>query len=314
MSEGYKHRGKRPQNIARAINYHFFSRRGIKVPKLTVDEDYVMDYQERKDRIRDIFPITGIDDKKDASDTSDPKQHPFIKVISQWVINIGTRGDAQMSDLTLQETQNIYDTVTLLDARQTEVILPQSFDVTNITREAIQDINKRAGENTIKYTPYSSAEHLKTILIRELPEGMRRIVITETGSSEDINTLLKKSTALFQGERLLNIELPPNYEKMDDENKTVHQARIFMVAILARLLEKDKTPWVETLLKDMLREHLNASAKELNTYIKKLGEMENITDIDTVKKNIQYFLGNVVRLVEILEKEFRLMERFWTSA
>ena len=88
-----------------------------------------------------------------------------------------------------------------------------------------------------------------------------------------------------------------------------------MIAVLARLHETDKTPFVESLLKDMMRKHMGLKEKELDEFVSRLGEAEDEnTTPEQITSRISYFLGKVVKLVNIIEREFRLMRAFWRSA
>jgi hypothetical protein len=265
------------------------------------------DYLERKAVvIKDFWAASG----KDA-----PKEHPLIRVISQWIVRAGFEHGPASGVLSTTDTTNIYETVNLLNDNQIEIIMPQFFEITETIKKAIRDINRRTGVKRIKLTQFSDVKHLETLLGRKCPPGMKRIVITGNRLKNRLNRLVEKNPGLFQGKRLLNIQLPSSYSKMTPRYKTLHQSRTIMIAILARLLEKEDTPRVEAILKEMLKDHLDIGGNKWGEFVNNLTDSEKTDSTpEEIKTRIKYFLGKVIRLVGILGKEIRLMKRFWVSA
>ena len=124
----------------------------------------------------------------------------------------------------------------------------------------------------------------------------------------------EEDPSLFRDVRLLNIEMPFGYIKMGENRRAVHQSRVITMAILARLIEKDKTPvMLEGLLKSMLEDHIDKS--EIDKFIEKLStpEDENV-DSERIKERLNYFLGKIVKLSEFIGKQINFLKEFWTAA
>jgi len=236
----------------------------------------------------------------------------LIDIIREYVVLIARdEGPGSEITLTVEETSWIYETIGLLQESRIDILIPQQVGLTGSVKKALKEMEKRGGESVVSCREYSSKEHLKKLLQQKVPEGVKRIIITEEDISQQVGALAEEDTELFRGKRLLNIKLPEEYRDMTEKEKTVQQARIIMLGILARLVEKDKTPMVESVLKEMLKDHII----DVNGFIKVLQESGSETaDAEDIKRHIQYFLSKMVSLIETLDKEIKMMKAFWTSA
>jgi len=219
--------------------------------------------------------------------------------------------------LTQAETQSIWEAVNLFHADDTriEILMPQlDINLTGALDQALNDIRKREGAQIISCKPYT-ATNIEDLLRNKEP-GVKQIIITTENTTSLVGSLLldDEKIQLLKGRRLLNIKLPDNYRKMKSDEKTVHQAKIVMLAIFARLLEKESTIAIRAILIEMLKEHLPQGAI-MEDFLDNLAETEDeTTDNDLVKKRIRYSIGCVVRLVEQLGEELKFITEFWRSA
>jgi glutamyl-tRNA reductase len=139
--------------------------------------------------------------------------------------------------------------------------------------------------------------------------------LVDEPENNPVRKLAESSPSLFRDVRLLNIILPDNYQDMPKRDKTIHQSRIIMLAILARFFEKDEKDKARIVLTDMLKDHLGLQGEELEKFIDELGKSEGETaTLDEIKKRIIYFLDTPVSLIKDLEKEIEFMKKFWYSA
>jgi len=151
---------------------------------------------------------------------------------------------------------------------------------------------------------------LKRFLKQRAVAGTKRIIITDEFSEGDIIGLLDESPELFKGIRLLNLDLPDKYAR-----KTAYQAKITMMALLARLFEKNKTPMVESLLRTMLEGALGSDERNIDDFVNNLDESgESEVDVVQIRNRILSYLGRTVSLVEKIGQEIILMKEFWTAA
>jgi len=257
-------------------------------------------------------------------------QKSLIEIVDEYIARTAMKkgpGNRESQKVTPAEVENIGKTVNLFHENKIEIIMPQIFQntLTKQTNEAIKDIIRAQRRETerdadiIDISGYSSEQHLMTLLRQEKP-GVKRIVLTEGDMGKKISTLLGSDTglySLFKNIKLLQMELPKNYYTEDGMNfseKTVHQARIITIAILARLLENGgrEETIIRGLLSDLLKGRIEGAT--MSDFLDQLGASDESVTEQQIQDRVDYFLEKIVSLVSLLERELRIMKTFWTFA
>lgn len=233
--------------------------------------------------------------------------------------------------LNLNETQDIYSALSLLHGFRIEIIQPQRFGISEKMDRTIHEINVRnrpskanmpEGEkDTITIRPYSNEANLEKMLSIPPAQGVKRIVITDKqfeddadGSKRDAYLRLFTDLSVFTNVRLLNVLLPEGYAEMrdTDDEKTFHEARLFMIAILSSLVEENDAVG-KIILTEMLKDYVEGDPKEFVENMAKDDE-KTWSNADRLK----YFLGHTVSLLKELIREFELLElrmnTLWVAA
>ena len=226
--------------------------------------------------------------------------------------------EEEVEQIVQVDKTNIWEAVNLLHNGQMEILVPQEMALTFEIKKFLKEINKRHRKEIVHLTEYSSMEHLEQLLSRQTNNEVKRMVLTDFRSSDEFQDLIDKKTEKFQGIRVLSFHLPENYYTRDSKIRAFEQYDMIMIAILARLLEQDKTPMVETVLKQMLQAHTIfgkfLSEQELNEFIDNLRSDDLSEGIAQIKKRLLFFLKKPVGLINQLQKNVTLMREFWTSA
>lgn len=247
------------------------------------------------------------------------EESALINVISEYIVDVGLDKGPGAVELPPDVKADIYKTINLLRDSQIEIFVPQSFKLTENMKKALEDIGKREGRDTIQCREYTDDRHLLQLLQGPPPSGVKRIVLENPRNKKSsfLSYHADKYPEVFRFIRLLSVRLPRDYENMKSGVKTVYQAKMMTMAILARLFENDKTPMVETLLKGMLRECLDVDDEAFEKFMDELGmsneEIGRLTS-DEVTARIIRFLGIPIRLVEKIGREIYLMKAFWIAA
>lgn len=245
------------------------------------------------------------------------KEPTLIDVISDYIVNIGLDKGPGAVELPSDVTENIYKTIKLLHESQIEIFVPQSFKLTEDMKKALKDIGKREGRDPVQFHEYNSDNHLLMLLRQAPPPGVKRIMLSEDVGRDNMRALANSHQEIFKFIRLLSVSLPQNYEGMESGVKRVHQAKMMTMAILARLFENGKTPMVETLLRGILREHLEVNDEALAKFMNELGasdeEIKKLSPAE-VAAHIIHLLGIPIKLVEKIGREIHLMKVFWEAA
>jgi len=244
------------------------------------------------------------------------EEHPLITIISEYIVDLGREhGPGYITQITDEQRTKAWKAATILHNSKTEIILPTQFGFTDKIQKAMRDVGERGKVRNVEYSTYSTADDLERIIKQKKPDGVKRIILTGKHVWASVSSLAISKPGLFKDIRVLHMELPDEYYNMKGKEKTVHQARIIMIAILARLLEKQNSPIEKTLLAEMLKEHLDSSVG-LGAFISKLIESEDDKTETQIKTRLEYFLSleNAVRFTEKLEKEIELMKTFWKYA
>ncbi|MBN2452627.1 MAG: 6-phosphogluconolactonase [Candidatus Omnitrophica bacterium] len=248
-----------------------------------------------------------------VSDTQFIESEGLIVVIDDYIARVDKKKGP--GRLVLGDMENIYKSVSLLHESSIEIFIPQNVKLTGTMKKVLADIRKREGRDVIKCREFSSEDNLKTLLSQQAPNGVKRIVISEEAMDSWIIGIIAENPNLFLGVRLYNVALPHGYDKMKADEKNIYQAKMLNIAILARLFEKDKTPAVEALLKDMLTGCVGVGEVDVRDFINGLPESDDeVSDTAKITLRIMGFLNRIVRLTDILARDLRLMKEFWTAA
>ncbi len=240
-------------------------------------------------------------------------EEDLLEILEGWTARI--ERNKGPGAFTHKDLEGIYKIVELFHNSQIEIFMPQKVKLTEAIKIAIAKIKKRKGEEVIRCREYSGSDNLAKLLSQPAPQGVQRIVVSEESLASGIAALVQSSPSLFAGVRIYNAALPENYDGMEKDEKTLHQAKLMNIAILARLFEKGKTPRIEMFLREYLTNSLEGGEKDADEFIANLQESEDeAKDTSKVTKRILFFLGKIVRLTEILAREMRLMKEFWTAA
>jgi len=261
---------------------------------------------------------------KATGKTSSALDRSYVEVLTIYAIQIGLDvGPDSKEELTADEQKEVWEAVNTLHAseQKMEVLFAQRFRLTKDTQEAIKNMDGNREKNFVDPRKYSDIKHLEKLLelAAGTDDGVKRIVITENGDKEALRSLVGRRPGLFKNVRLINFTLPDNYDGLDTDGRTYYQAKIFMIAILARLLNGNDTPMIEAVLKGMLQSSLGMDGKNLEDFMNELGRPDtgkNLTDkeLKELTNRMLYFLKNAVSLVEKCAKEFFLKLEFYTYA
>ena len=237
--------------------------------------------------------------------------------IGTYAVSIGLTEGPGSEALQASEAENIYKTINILKESRIEVLIPQDLHLTEAMSRAIKDLGKRGGSTPVVCRRYSNLPNLTTML--KAKTDAKRIIITKLQNEYDqaeMMSLVNKNPELVRPVRFLNIATPANYTKMDDTEKTIYQAKIMSIAILARLFERGNTPMVEALLRTMMRGTLGAEDNDMDAFLNELGNPDDGAGLsrDALAKRILFLLGKTVRVVEKIGEEIRLMKNFWIAA
>jgi len=200
----------------------------------------------------------------------------------------------------------VWPSVNIMHTGRIEVLMRPDITLTRDMKVAIKEINRKSGADFLALKPYD--ERNIGNLLAERSDGVKRIIIPDSDSAEMIDRLLNEEEALFNDARLLNFQFTEDCESMNADAKTVRLARLFMVAVLARLAEMDSTEAVNALLKYMLAPYFKSAGVNSSDFIFWL------TDRSFAAKRIRYFLGNVIRWSEEAGRQLRFVKEFWTYA
>ncbi len=239
------------------------------------------------------------------------------EIISEYIIKLGLDKGPGAYKLSNNDLENIYKTVGLLENSQIEIFVPQQLKLTEDMQKAIKEIGKREGKTPVFCRQYSSLQNLAKML--ESKSAAKRIVITnitDQRSQDEMIYFVQEYPEFLRFARMLNVATPTNYQNMDNLEKTVYQAKIVTIAILARLFEKDSTPMVESLLRYMVKGCLDVDDKGMETFMSELGRPGDGAGLkrQELVDRILFLLGKTVKLIEKIGQEIQLMKNFWVAA
>jgi len=208
-----------------------------------------------------------------------------------------------------------------LNTQNVEIYIPQGLLLTPSVESAVKSLNERirqrrdgdglpecAGVKPIEIKKYN-AMNLDKMLARK-DSGSRRIFVADQSTVGDFRMLLDSGRQdLFRGNRLLTADTP---QVNDDTENSVHQAWLIKVAMLSCLLTEDNYMTVGTALEQEINGKIEDNAEE---YISRLAQVskENLDNRD-VSSRVNYFLGKVVRLSQLVAEQLKILKAFWTAA
>lgn len=245
------------------------------------------------------------------------EKHPFVNLVSEYIVTNGLYAGPCTGMLSLDEQRNIHEIVNLLHEDHIEIFVSQGAKLTREMLDAMKDVGKREGKDCITCRQYSDMSHLVTLL--KSPAVGKRIIITDITSEEDkskLADLVRENPGLFIPTRLLNIAFPDRYSGMDDSEKTVFQSKVITIAILARLFEMDKTPMVEVILKQMLKDYFNFDDDDARKYFDELGrpgDGQGLSREELVGR-ILFLIGKTFKIAERIGQEIHTMKTLWLYA
>lgn len=241
----------------------------------------------------------------------------LVKIISEYIVRIGSDKGPGAEKLSFSDPESIYKTVGLLENSQIEIFIPQHLRLTEDMQKAIKEIGKREGKTPVSCRQYSDLQGLAKML--ESPSNAKRIVltnVTDKKSQDDMVYFVRAYPEFFRYTRLLNIATPTNYQNMDNLEKTVYQAKIITITVLARLFERDKTPMVESLLRGMVKGCLDVDDRGMDAFMSELGRSEDGAGLkrQELVDRILFLLGKTIKVAERIGQEIQLMKNFWIAA
>ena len=209
-------------------------------------------------------------------------------------------------ELSADEKQPIMTAVNVMREETMEILLAQSMKLTNAVEETLDEVG-------IGYEYVDDASLIKNLKRRE---DKRKIILSDGTLDAEIEDLMKsdETAKYFKGVRLLSVEVAGGYWKMttNSKDRTYHQSRLVMMAVLARLLNEDKTPDVREALKAIIQPCFEG---DVNAFLDELAVIEtDATKPSVVRKRISFFLENIVSWTEKLGRELRVIEFFWKYA
>lgn len=251
----------------------------------------------------------------------------YKQVVYEWVLRIA-KGEGPGSDkdrkteeerLGVKATQGICELVKLYHGGEIDIIASQQRfgALTKRTGQVLTEVRKKYGKDALHWKKYDSKEHLRKKLERiqrkekKNPSKVKRIILTEDEISNDIAELLDERPDLFRGIRVLNIKLPDDYGRVKGRDKTLYQLDIITRAVFARLYEQNSSPFVKAIVQNSFSDYVD----DLEGFMKKLAEPKEESDED-IRRRIGFFLSKdaMVKFVELLDKNLRIMKLFWTFA
>ncbi len=255
-------------------------------------------------------------DKIGARRASPTVAEPLIvKIISEYVVQV-YQGKGPGSDkLSVKEWENIYKAVSLFHSERIEIFMPKEAWLDEEMQNVLRDIRIRCRSDDIvichEYS-YCGKKPLGEWLDTPAKEGVKRIVVVEKSSADNIMAIVNAKPKRFEGVRLMQIALPKEYSSMPKIEQTAQQAKIITIAILARLFERtDATSMKEAILTAMLEGTMKDVSGFLNGLPESEGEANNPA---MIVSRVENCLKNVISIVERIGEEIRFMKAFWTAA
>ena len=233
------------------------------------------------------------------------------------------KGPGSSIEPSVNEISAFYPVFEMLNGSRVEIYLEHgtSGALTAAVTEEIRKLNQRIKsrkegrtDDAINIIAYDG-KNLETLLKRAgNNDGVRRIFVNNSKMNEAFESLIKTNAELLKGNRLITAELP---DAKDGVSKSVHQAWLIKFALLSALVEQENMSTVGAALEQELELSETAAGDGINTneFIGRLTESGKPDEgIDAIKGRAEYFLGNVVRLSQLIATQLRILKAFWTAA
>jgi len=245
------------------------------------------------------------------------------EIISEYIVDIEKKvGPGSIKELDKKKQTDIQEAVKLADKTNIAIFLPQSVQLTDEVKDAILRSNKiRKSKGTELFVERVSNDGLLKELNGGKYKNCKKIVIADAVRSGYLRQKMLDEVTLsnFRDVRIINIMIPSDKH---DKNRSVYQAQMLMIAMLARLvgeekdLDKENDFDIKPLLMDLLDNSFltNVDVKE---FVANLAKKEDSkTSLEVIKNKLTYFLdtGRAISLIRKLEMEIRALQEFWTYA
>jgi len=250
-----------------------------------------------------------------SSDMAEGARKEIAEII-EYVIDLSPgKGPGAVRELSDSQRINIWQAVNLTHETSIEIYMPRSIKLTKAMRKALMKVNQKMNEKgfTLDVVRYRQEELLSEIgrSKEKTEDTVKRIVITSgIGKMPEDGV----SIELLRDVRVLNMTVP---EAKDEDRMTVIQARIVMIAILARLLDENRNLEIKLVLTRMLENSFEGSGVDVNDFITRLGAAEDAdASARSIRERLDYFMSGIraISLIKKLEIELRALREFWTYA
>lgn len=261
-------------------------------------------------------------EKTESSDTAKSDNQPehdlLVAVISEYIVHTEkNKGPGVIKDLDASKKTKIWQAVKLMHETNIEILLSQSIQLTDEVEDAVLKMNREMKKHGKSLLVTRCREDNLLNELRKPKDGCKRIVIADSNAANQIALLLQHpgNIEAFRDLRILNMNIPD----VDDSKKTVYQAKLLMTAILARIIEKGDSHYLDmkTLLMDMLADTFSSDDVNISEFIDKMADSsESDTTPEGIVERVGYFLSGIhaINLVKQLEIELRAIQEFWTYA
>lgn len=244
-------------------------------------------------------------------------------ILSSYAIRTADKGNPDPADNTAfgEHDKALGFSVQLLHNTPMEIFIPQSMKLSREMKDALGRLRAEMKKNNVNIaiTRYSlgnlddmeSAATLKD-------ERTKRIMITDGYMSSVISEMLDKDLRMagsFRNIRIIGVDIPVT---LSGDKRTVLQAKSIMAAILGRLLDSssEHNIYVRDMLKRILSGAFPGDDSDIEEYMDRLEKDDTDQELSGLVDRVLYFtsLNRMIRFVEELGRELRIVKKFWTYA
>lgn len=274
----------------------------------------------------DTETVNPFNSVKYADEDQGPGSAPaadLVDVIAEYAARIGEEiGPGAIKNIDDAKRTGLWQVVNLLHETSIEIYLPQSVILTPEIKNMLVKIDQKMKKNgkTLIVKRYRREGLIEQLSrgSKSISDKIKKIVITDEAARAYINDNLWKDyfSENLVDVRFLSIIMP---EIKDTGRRTAYQAQVLMTAILARLIEKGDSHYldVKTVLADMLENSFPSNVVDVNEFIERLAATEDeTTDRYDIAERVRYFTDDIraISLIKNLEIELRAIQEFWTYA
>jgi len=243
-------------------------------------------------------------------------QRREIEIVKDLVLHIGRGYGPGWEDLSvpmITDTtvlENLYRTIGLLSPQsKLKVLLSQmSMKQTGPVKATMSAMRRNKGEDSVSCSEFLGKEGLLRILPEAgVEDGFNRvIVVSDDETRKAMAEILEECPERLKNVRIINVEIPSEYETMNENDRSVCQMDAIVRAILARMIEKDGNLFVRATLKAMLEGRIKG---DVDTYMNGLVDAKDETPSD-IKARVLNNLGVIVSLVEKIALQILILRDF----